>query len=546
MRTLLDAEALDQWAALALDGMRTHRRAIDALNVFPVPDGDTGTNMYLTLESGVEAMLDAEGALADPGANGSGSARLAALARGMLLGARGNSGVIASELLRGIAAERVADPGRPTDGSWLADALERAADGAYGAVADPKEGTVLTVARAAADAARAEAATSDGDLQAVTAAAAAAARTALAATTSQLEALRRAGVVDAGGRGYVVLTDALLEVVTGIHRELPEFARLAPEPDSLADPEHLVHGYGGPSYEVMFLLDAPDDAVPALKGRLAAMGDSLVVVGGDTLWNVHVHVDDAGAAIEAALGIGMPHRIRVTYLADVVDAGSQQPTGRALVVVAHGQGVADLLEASGVTVVRAPELGRPSTAEMLEGIKSTGATEVVLLPGDKDSRPVAEAAALAARDSGHRVAVIPTRSIVQSLAAVAVHDPSDPFDDDVVSMTRAGSATEYAGLTTAIREATTTAGRCRVGDELGVIAGDILEIGTDVRDVACRVLARMLARGGAELVTVVLGADAPSDLLDVMQAWVAEHHPDVEVVGYEGGQPRWHAIIGVE
>jgi hypothetical protein len=541
MRTHLDAEALSQWAALALDGMRTHRRAIDALNVFPVPDGDTGTNMYLTLESGVEAMLAVEGEAPDPG-----SARLAALARGMLLGARGNSGVIASELLRGIAATRAADLTRPMDGGWLADALDRAASAAFGAVADPKEGTVLTVARATADAAGERAAASGGDLQEVTQAAAQAARAALAETPNQLEALRRAGVVDAGGRGYVVLTDALLEVVTGVRRELPEFARLAPEPDSLADPEHLLHGYGGPAYEVMFLLDAPDESVPGLKSRLATMGDSLVVVGGDSLWNVHVHVDDAGAAIEAALGIGMPHRIRVTYLADVVDAGAQGPHGRALVVVAHGQGVADLLEASGVTVVRAPELGRPSTAEMLDGIRATGATEVVLMPGDKDSRPVAEAAALAARDSGHRVAVIPTRSIVQSLAAVAVHNPSDAFDDDVVSMTRAASATQYAGLTTAIRDAMTTAGTCRVGDEIGVIAGDILEIGSDIREVACAVLARMLARGGAELVTVVLGADAPEDLLDVMQDWVDRHHPGVEVVGYEGGQPRWYAIIGVE
>ena len=199
-----------------------------------------------------------------------------------------------------------------------------------------------------------------------------------------------------------------------------------------------------------------------------------------------------------------------------------------------------------MTVVRAPELGRPSTAEMLAGIEATGAHEVVLLPGDKDSKPVAEAAGLAARDSGHRVAVIPTRSIVQSLAAVAVHDPAEAFDDDVVSMTRASSATQYGGLTTASREAMTSAGMCHVGDELGVIAGDILEIGSQVQQVARAVLTRMLARGGAELVTVVLGADAPEDLLDGIERWVERNHPGVEVVGYEGGQPRWHAIIGVE
>lgn len=540
MRTILDAEALAQWAALALDGLKTHRRAIDALNVFPVPDGDTGTNMYLTLEAGIATMLEV--GTRDPE---TGSARLAALARGMLLGARGNSGVIMSELMRGFAAERAADLARPMGGAWLADALARASVAALGAVADPKEGTILTVARCTAEAAAEAAEASGGDLLSVMQAAAEAARTSLAATTGQLEALRRAGVVDAGGRGLVVLTDALLEVVTGVHRELPEFPRLAPEPDSLAAPEHTLHGYGGPAYEVMYLLDAADPAVAGLKAQLAALGDSLVVVGGDGLWNIHVHVDDAGAAVEAGMAVGVPHRIRITYLAAVVDAGDQ-PSGRALVVVAHGEGVADLLEASGVTVVRAPELGRPSTAEMLAGIEATGAREVVLLPGDRDSRPVAEAAGLAARDSGHRVVVIPTRSIVQSLAAVAVHNPEEDFDDDVVSMTRASSATQYAGLTTAIREAMTTAGPCQVGDELGVIDGVILEVGDDVQSVARAVVDRMLSRGGAELVTVVVGQDAPADLLERLERWVGRRHPGVEVVGYDGGQPRWHAIIGVE
>lgn len=542
MRTVLDAEALTLWAALGLDGLRTHRRAIDALNVFPVPDGDTGTNMYLTLEAGIEAM-SAVGQ--DIGGVELGAAMLASLARGMLLGARGNSGVILSELVRGISATRMAVLDRQADGTWLAAALQRGAAAAHSAVADPKEGTVLTVSRVAAQAAEAAAEDSGGDLAIVATAAAHAARQALAETTHQLEALRRAGVVDAGGRGFVVLTDALMEVVSGVHRELPEFPRSAPEPDSLVGPEYEVHGYGGPSYEVMYLLDAPDGAAHDLRSQLAELGDSLVMVGGDGLWNVHVHVDDAGAAIEAAMAVGRPHRIRVTYLAEVVQAGAQS-SGRGLVVVAHGPGVAGLLEASGVTVVRAPDHGRPSTSEFLEGIRAAGSRDVVLLPSDKDSRPVAEAAATAARDAGHRVAVIPTRSIVQSLAAVAVHSPSDTFDDDVVAMTRAASATQYAGLTTASREAMTTAGPCRVGDELGIVGGDIVEIGSDVHEVARAVLARMLDRRGMELVTVVLGADAPDGLLEGMQSWVEHTHPGIEVVGYDGGQPRWHAIIGVE
>ncbi len=540
MRTHLDPESLENWALLALADMGVHRRAIDALNVFPVPDGDTGTNMYLTLESGVDAMKGAAGS------GNAGEIRLAALARGMLLGARGNSGIIASEFVRGVAATQAADRHRPLDGAWLADAFDRGAQAAFAAVAAPKEGTVLTVARASADAAAATASATDGDLLAVAQTIAESAREALAATTGQLEALRRAGVVDAGGRGFVVLTDTLLEAITGVHRDLPEFPRLAAQPDSLTAPEDTLHGYGGPAYEVMFLLDADDEAIPGLRGALSRLGDSLVVVGGDRLWNVHVHVDDAGAAVEAALAVGRPYRLRITYLADVVSAGRLEPARRSLVVVTHGQGVTDLLEASGVTTVRAPDLGRPSMQEMLDGIRATGAEEVVLLPGDKDSHKVAESAALAARDVGHRVAVIPTRSIVQSLAAVAVHDAEAPFDDDVVAMTQAGSATHYAGLTTASRQAMTSAGMCKPGDELGVISGEILEIGTDTGDIAERVLARMLGRGGAELVTVVLGASASEGLLERIETWTSRHHPGVEVVGYEGGQANWHAILGVE
>ncbi|MGV1004222.1 MAG: DAK2 domain-containing protein [Candidatus Nanopelagicales bacterium] len=537
MMTVLDIEALARWASLALADMADHRASIDALNVFPVPDGDTGTNMYLTLEAGVAAMSEVLDSAPNPG-----SARLSALAKGALLGARGNSGVILSELLRGLAATRAADVDRPTDGAWLAAALATAAERAHAAVSQPKEGTVLTVARAAAAAASAAAQSSGGDLAVTTQAAAERARAALAETTEQLEVLKRAGVVDAGGRGFVVLTDALLETVSGVHRDLPEFEPLHPVLKPVQGAGAHAGSYGGPAYEVMYLLEAADDGIPGLRARFGELGDSVVVVGGDGLWNVHVHCDDAGAAIEAGLELGRLSRIRVTYLE--ITAGNE-PAGRGLVTVTHGQGVSELLEAQGVTTVRAPAAGRTSTAEMLAGIVASGAGEVILLPSDKDSLPVAEAAAKAARKEGLRVAVIPTRSVVQSLAAIAVHDGEATFDDDVVEMTRAAAHTRYAGLTTASRDALTSAGQCRIGDEIGVVAGDIVEIGQRVRDVAERVLARLLDRGG-ELVTVVLGADAPPELLDHLSDYALVSYPSVEVVGYEGGQPHWHAIIGVE
>jgi hypothetical protein len=441
-----------------------------------------------------------------------------------------------------VAAVSTRTEGTPRDGHWLASALTAASQRAYTAVSHPKEGTVLTVARVASEAAQEAAQRTDGDLVAVGQAAADAARVALANTTTQLEALRRAGVVDAGGQGFLVVLDALVEVISGRRREMPDIVAPAIAPDDMPGPQDAQE-YGGPAYEVMFLLEAAEEAVPRLRARLGELGDSVVVVGGEDLWNVHVHADDAGAAIEAGMAVGRPYRIRVTYLE--VARRPSGSTARALVVVTHGQGVTDLLEASGVTAVRAPVTGRPSTAEMLAGIVHSGAGQVILLPSDKDSLPVAEAAAVAARAEGLRVAVIPTRSIAQSLSAVAVHDPGADFDDDVVAMTRAAASTHYAGLTTAIRSAMTNVGTCQVGDELGVVGGEIVVIGSDVHAVARSVISLMLSKGG-ELVTVILGEDAPADFMERLTRWGERSHPDVEFIGYEGGQPRWHAIIGVE
>jgi dihydroxyacetone kinase-like predicted kinase len=207
--------------------------------------------------------------------------------------------------------------------------------------------------------------------------------------------------------------------------------------------------------------------------------------------------------------------------------------------------VADLLGSAGVGIVPAAARQRPSTAELLDAMRLTHAAELIVLPSDKDTRGVAEAAAEQARAEGLRVSVIPTRSIVQTLAAVAVHDPSTRFDDDVVAMTRAAGATRYAAVTVASRAALTTVGPCEVGDILGLVDGDIVVVGDDVASVTRDILTRMLAIGG-ELVTLVLGADAGGDLSDDLPQWLAERYPLTDVVVYDGGQPLWPIIMGVE
>jgi len=541
--TRLHAPALRAWAEASLAALGEERAAIDSLNVFPVPDGDTGTNMFLTVESACAAVDEA---FDDAEAGGS-RARTAdvatAMARGALLGARGNSGVILAQIVRGVAGVLAEVPdGDELTSAIVGRALRAASDEAYAAVSRPVEGTILSVARAAADAA--EHAVGEGDdLVRVIESAVGSAHVALALTTEQLPVLRDAGVVDAGGQGLVVVYDALLDVVTGVRRRRP---RAAARPKLPAP--HAVHGApmsaaGDPSYEVMYLVSASADDVARLRGALEPLGDSLMVTGDAELWNVHVHVHDAGAAIEAGLRVGPLDRIRVTYLPEAAPAPPR--VGRGLVVVTHGPGTAELVTEIGAVAVPARPRRRPSTAELLEGVRRTGSAEVVMLPSDSDSLAVAEAAAEQARAEGMRVSVIPARSIVQSLAALAVHDPAARFDDAVVAMTRAAGATRYGAVTIASKDALTMAGPCRVGDVLGLAEGDIVEIGEDVDDVAGVVADRLLG-GGGELLTLVSGADMGLARAEALAESLQRRHPGVDVVSIDGGQPLWPVIVGVE
>ncbi|MFC9247077.1 DAK2 domain-containing protein [Streptomyces sp. NPDC057136] len=531
----LDAVAVRTWCSLALEALGREREEIDAINVYPVADGDTGTNLYLTVESAAAA-VEAVFAAHETGSSVAGRAdAIRAMAHGALIGARGNSGTILSQLLRGMAGV-LADGG---DADHLRAALTRAAAAARQAVAHPVEGTVLTVATAAAEAAE----RTDGGLTAVVGAAYESARTALAATPGQLAVLGRAGVVDAGGRGLVAVLGALLETVSG---QAPARTSWA-VPDVLPRPadDCAAAGADGPAFEVIYLLEARDEAVDRLRTRLDGLGDSLVVVGGDGLWNVHVHVDDAGAAVEAGVEAGRPYRIRITHFgADRVHAHAE-PAQRAVVVVVPGDGLAGLCTEAGATTVLARPGEPPASGELVDAIRRAHAREVVLLPNDATLRHTAGAAAEQARAEGVRVALIPTRAAVQGLAALAVHEPDRGFDEDVVAMTAAAGATRYAELAVAERQSWTMAGICQAGDILGLIDGDVAVIGADVPATARTVLDRMLSAGG-ELVTLVLGEDVPDTLADALAEHVREGYLAVDTVVYRGGHQVAPLLIGVE
>ncbi|WP_407549746.1 DAK2 domain-containing protein [Streptomyces sp. Pv4-95] len=551
----LDATAVRAWCGLALESLGRERERIDAINVYPVADGDTGTNLYLTLESAARAVEAAFDGHASTGTSPRLADAIGAMAHGALIGARGNSGTILAQLLRGMtevlaAADTTGGKGPDTSPESLRKALRRAAASTYEAVAHPVEGTVLTVATAAADAAE----RADGDAADVARAAHEGARAALRATPGQLAVLGRAGVVDAGGCGLVAVLGALADALSGEVSAAPVVVRAdAPLPEAAgcevpdagdaggcAAPDD-----GGPAFEVIYLLEADDSAVARLRTRLDGLGDSLVVVGGDGLWNVHVHVDDAGAAVEAGIEAGRPYRIRITHFDGASRAKEPVMAARAVVAVVPGDGLAGLCAEAGATTVSVRPGEPPASGELVQAIRQAHAREVMLLPNDADLRHTAAAAAEEARTEGVRVALIPTRSAVQGLAALAVHEPGRSFDEDAVAMTSAAGATRYAELAVAERQSWTMAGVCQAGDVLGLIDGDVAVIGADLAQIAMTVLDRMLSAGG-EMVTLVLGAEVPEALGERLERHVRERHLAVDTVVYEGGQYAAPLLIGVE
>ncbi len=558
MVEIVTAADARRWAVATRALLAAHRSEIDRLNVYPVPDGDTGTNLYLTFDAALAAVVadhERRGVL--------GRASLvedvSGIARAMLLSARGNSGVILSQLLGGFA-EAVAEAGADAiDASLLTNGMRKAAEAARRAVVHPVEGTILTVADDVARVAQRAASagvTRIGELVAICHDEALAS---LRRTPELLEVLRDAGVVDAGAAGYVLVLEALRRVLEGGSDDLEDptagenVERRAlwgvvgpgtahgPLDDGVPESHHAILP-SGPAYEVMYLLDESDATrVDALRERLDVLGDSLLVIGGPALWNIHVHVDDPGAAVEAALAAGRPHRIRISHFATRL---AQHRAGVGVVACAAGPGIRTLLEAAGAVVVASGPGGRASTRQLLDAVLETGARSVIVLPNDRDTLMAAQVAATAARAEGVAIHVVPSRTVVQGIAAMAVFDPDAPAPDNAVAMAQAAAATRHGGVTVAAREGLTMAGRCSTGDVLGIIDGDFALIGDDLGAVAEQVLDRLLS-DPRELVTIVTGVDAPAGLGERVAA-AARSRRGLDVTVVDGGQPYYPLLMGVE
>jgi DAK2 domain fusion protein YloV len=539
----LTADDLRQVVAGFRDALRAHQETVNRLNVYPVPDGDTGTNMALTLES-VVTELD--------GAGHDMPSTCKAISHGSLMGARGNSGVILSQILRGLAST-FADYDE-CDARCVADGLAAAADGAYGAVMRPIEGTILTVVRELSEAAKGAAA-NGRPLVEVLDAARTAGQAALDRTPELLPVLKEAGVVDAGGAGLLLLLDSALHVVDG--RPVPE-----PEPVSsvvLVSHGHAVHEEGHVSdlrYEVMYFLEAPDETIPAFKDVWAGIGDSIVVVGGDGIWNCHIHTDDIGASIEAALDCGRPRDIRVTDLVEQVEEerwvrdaepdaspAPQKEVATAVVAVATGDGIRRIFHSLGVqSVVTGGQSMNPSTQQLLEAVEAAPAPEVVILPNNKNIIPVAEQVD-ALTDKAVRV--VRTRGVTEGFAALLSYDPDAGLGPNADGMQAAADAVVAGEVTRAVRASSFDGGPIAEGDWLGIARDGIRVVEQSLPNAVTGLLDE-LVDDDHEIVTLIEGEGSGAAATRTVTEWLREHRPDVTVEVHHGGQPLYPYLIGIE
>jgi DAK2 domain fusion protein YloV len=542
----LDASALREWAHTAVGDLIAHTDEINRLNVFPVADADTGTNMLFTMR--------AAWAKADARTAGDVAAVAAALADGALHGARGNSGVILSQILRGladVAAEASAERGgqlTDVDGAVLAASLRHAVGLVVVSMGESVPGTIVSVLQAAAEAAEGAVA-DDTELGGVLTAAAEAAAIALDKTTEQLDVLADAGVVDAGGRGLLVLLDSFSKTVSGHAPPRKEYVAAPPDISTIV-------AAPGPRFEVMFLLTGcRPDGVEHLRQRLDELGDSVAIAAaasdGGGCYSVHVHSDDAGGAIEAALQFGTPSRIQITSLAG---GAAHAPGGwtreRAVLAVVDGDGAAELFAGEGADVLRSDSIATDPTSavtakQLLRGLVDAGAAQIMVLPNGFVAAEELVAGCTAAIGWGIDVVPVPAGSMVQGLAALAVHDADREAVDDGYTMARAAAGARHGSVRRATEEALTWAGACQPGDGLGIAGDEVLIVAQDITAAAAGLIDLLLVAGG-ELVTVLSGTDVDPGVGEALSEHVHREHLGAELVTYHTGHRGDALLIGVE
>jgi fatty acid kinase len=527
----------------AYASLEARRQEVNDLNVFPVADGDTGDNMAMTLRAVMEELDRLDGQSVDEVGR---TELVQALARAALMGARGNSGVILSQIVRGAAEELASRPGELVDPTLVAAAFASAADAAYDSVREPAEGTMLTVFREMAhslsrqlahlerEKQRLDREVSDEEQDAVLAEvlerAIADGERAVARTPEQLEVLRESGVVDAGGHGLVLILAGVVAGLRGEGAELPEVQHHEPPKRSL--PHHEDSRY---RYCTNFIVSGNGLRNREYLPRLEKVGDSVLVVGDDVTLKVHVHTDDPEAATKVFEGVGQVTNLDVADMREQMAARDARLSGRTgVVAVAAGEGLQRLFGELGAHVVPGGETLNPSTYELLAGIHSVASEEVLVLPSSSN---VIMAAERACELSEKPARVVPATSQQASLLALVELDPEAPLEENVERLGAAIEAVAIGGVAPAARD--DAQGRFKKGDAVGFVAGEIIAWGG-----AGSTLGNTLRRlaEGAEIVTIIAGEGAPIALEEI-----EVHVPGgVEVEVHEGGQPSWWWLLAAQ
>jgi DAK2 domain fusion protein YloV len=514
----------------ALDSLERNRQRIDDLNVYPVPDGDTGTNLTLTARSVVE-QLDQTTATDRP-------ALLKEVTRAALMGARGNSGVILSQIIRG-AAEALGADGE-VDTQVLARAFRSASDAAYRAVRQPVEGTMLSVIRELAEEGEERARDGLSNVEFLHALVQRG-EAAVARTPEQLDVLREAGVVDAGGAGLLEIVRGLAATAAG--EPLPEAVPAAEE--LTIDAVHMeLSRY---RYCTTFLIEGQELDADAIEGELEQLGDSLLVVGDPEALKVHVHTDEPGRALDIGTRVGVIDRVEIANMHEqtvqrekrLLHAVEDLPATAVIAVVA-GKGNRKLFESFGATVVEGGQSMNPSVGDLVEAIAASNAREVIVLPNNSN---VIEAAVQAAENVDVESSVVRTRSIQEGLSAMIVFDPAQPALANVEAMQEALAPVVTGEVTIASRDTQLNGLPIKEGDYLGLAEGDAVASGPDFDEIAGAVVERLLAEPRG-VMTLLTGADEPE--LNGLLKRIEERHPDVELDIQAGGQPHYPLLLSAE
>lgn len=547
---ICDGQGLRQLAQAGLAWLEHHESEINALNVFPVPDGDTGTNMMLTMRSACDEVEHS----ADHHAG-----RMArALAHGALMGARGNSGVILSQLLRGFA--RVVSDLEAFDAPALVRGLSEGRDTAYKGVMRPVEGTILTVARAAAAAAE-EAVKDTNELRQIMERVVARSREAVALTPSLLPILREAGVVDAGGEGLFVLLEGMLRAMRG--ESLETVGAPVGQPEALRSRlEPRQEGYG---YDVQFLLRGHNLDVDEVRAAIGAMGESTLVVGDANTIKVHVHVHDPGLPLSYGASQGTLSDVVVenmqeqyqSFIADrlqLPEPGNGQTASKDIASPAPSIAVVAIMAGAGLARVFSHDLGaaaivdggqsmNPSTEEILRAVESVPSDRVVILP---NNRNVILAAEQARALSSKSVAVVPTQTIPEGVAAMLALDPAGELDQVAARMAEAAREVTSGEVTTATRAANLDGIQVEAGQIIGLAAGTLVAAGSSRDEVVIATLEHMGLDHEPRHITLYYGDSVQPPDAQALAASLQMRYPQHEIEVIEGGQPYYHYLLSVE